>query len=516
MRTMKDIIVGNAKTYANKTAFIFEDKQYTYAQVNERINRLINGLKKLGLKKGSHVGIFAYNCPQYFEVFGVFKAGMVAVPLNYRCIATELEYLINNSEVEAIVVEKEFTSIIDSLRHGLGGVKHYICLDSDVPDMLNYETLLAGSPAAEPGEEVVPGDMAAIYYSSGTTGRPKGAVHTHKSLVAESFLPGRELTSADTALCVMPFFHVGGSAAYMFAAYAAGATIVVHKKFEEDVVLKEIQEKKITYVCFVPAMIIRVLDSPNLKKFNLHSLKTIAYTGAPIPLEALKRAIMHFGEIFIQLLGQTETLNMTVLPKADQKLSGTPKELKRLESAGKPPRPGETLIVDEKGNISKTGVPGEIACHSDRMMSEYWKMPEETAKTIKKGLLYTGDMGLTDEDGYIYLVDRKKDMIISGGENIYSREVEDILSTHPACADVAIIGVPDEKWGESVKAVIVLKPGHKATEKEIIDFCKDRMASYKKPKTVEFWDTVPKTATGKIKKAEIRNKYWAGHDRKIH
>ena len=235
-----------------------------------------------------------------------------------------------------------------------------------------------------------------------------------------------------------------------------------------------------------------------------------------MPLDALKKSLKFFGQILIQLLGQTETLNMTMLLKKDHKLEGSPQELKRLESAGKPPYPGETIIVDRKGNVEKPGIPGEIASHSDRMMVEYWKMPEETASTIKNGWLYTGDMGLTDQDGYIYLVDRKKDMIISGGENIYSREVEDILYTHPAVADAAVIGVPDEKWGESVKAVLVLKEGMTATEKEIIDFCKERMAGYKKPKTVEFRESVPKTATGKIKKNEIRNKYWEGFERKVH
>jgi len=385
--------------------------------------------------------------------------------------------------------------------------------------MKNYEKLIECFPPEEPDESVSENDIAAIYYSSGTTGKPKGAVHTQKSLAAEMLLPEQcpdlDLHADDTALCVMPFFHVGGSAAHMLSVYAVGATSIILKKFDEEAALQAIEKNKITFICLVPAMIIRLMDYAGLNKHDLHSLKTIAYTGAPMPLEAMKRAVKQFGPILAQSLGQTETLKMTIMSKADHKLVGSAKELKRLESAGKPPRSGEIRITDKQGKDMKIGTPGEIAARSDRCMSEYWKMPEETAKTIRNGWLYTGDVGIMDEDGYIYLVDRKKDMIISGGENIYSREVEDVLYMHPAVADAAVIGIPDEKWGESVKALIVLKPGMKATEKELIDFCKERLASYKKPKTVDFYESVPKTATGKIKKAELREKYWVGHTRRI-
>jgi len=519
MRTIKDIIKRNTDLYPDKTAFMFEGKQYTFKQVNNRINRLIHALKSMGVKKGDHVGILAYNCSQYFEVFALAKAGIVVVPLNFRSVGPELEFLINNSEITTLIVEKEFIDIVNSIRAKIDRVKNYVCLDANVPDMKSYEKLISYFPPDEPDEIVNENDMAALYYSSGTTGRPKGAVHTHKSMVAEMLLPAQfpelDLNANDIALCVMPFFHVGGSAAHMLSVYAAGATSVILKKFDEEAALKAIEQYRITYVCLVPAMIIRLTDYPALGKYDIRSLRTIAYTGAPMPVEAMKRAIKQFGPILVQSLGQTETLKMTILSKAEHKLDGTPQEMKRLESAGKPPRPGDIKISDKKGNEVKRGTPGEIAARSDRVMAAYWKMPKETTETIRNGWLYTGDVGIMDEDGYVYLVDRKKDMIISGGENIYSREVEDILYTHPAVADAAVIGVPDETWGESVKAILVLKPGMTATEKEIIEFCKVRMASYKKPKTVEFYESLPKTTTGKIKKAEIREKYWVGHSRKI-
>jgi len=516
MQTFKELINNSTQLYSNKTAFIFEDNRYTYEQVNQRVNSLINALHSLEVKKGDHVGILAYNCSQYFEVFAIAKAGMVTVPLNFRSVSTELEYLINNAEISTLILEKDFFDVINSIRPKISKVRNFICLDATIENMQNYEQLISRFPSVEPTETVQPTDTAAIFYSSGTTGRPKGAIHTHKSLAAEMLLPNRDLDSNDIALCVMPFFHVGGSAAYMLPAFTSGATIVILKKFDEEDVLRTIEEQKVTYICFVPAMIIRLLDHPALGKYDVSSLRTIAYTGAPMPLEALRRAIKYFGQILIQLLGQTETLNMAMLLKNDQKLNGSPKELKRLESAGKPPFEGELRIVDKNGKDVQAGIPGEIVARSDRMMASYWKMPKETIETIRNGWLYSGDAGMMDADGYVYIIDRKKDMIISGGENIYSREVEDVLYTHPAIADAAVIGVPDEKWGESVKAVLVLKEGMQASEKEIIEFCKERLASYKKPKSVEFVDTVPKTTTGKIKKNEIREKYWEDYERKIH
>jgi long-chain acyl-CoA synthetase len=235
-----------------------------------------------------------------------------------------------------------------------------------------------------------------------------------------------------------------------------------------------------------------------------------------MPIEALRRGIARFGEVFFQELGQTETLNMTVLRREEHRLDGSPRILRRLESVGKPLGEGELRIVDDEGVDVPVGEPGEIVARSERVMKGYWRMPEETARTLRDGWLHTGDVGRMDEDGYIYLVDRKKDMIISGGENIYSREVEEVLYMHSAVLEAAVVGVPDEKWGESVKAFVVLKEGAGASEEEIIDFCREHLASYKKPRSVEIWSDLPKTASGKIKKDEIREPYWEGHQRRIH
>jgi len=295
----------------------------------------------------------------------------------------------------------------------------------------------------------------------------------------------------------MPFFHVGVSAAYQFSVFKSGSTSVILEKFDEADVLRTIEKEKVTYVNMVPAMIIRMPDHPDFKKYDLSTLKTIGFTGAPMPVEVMKRCTSYFGRPIIhQELGQTETLNLTRFKKHEYRSEGSPKDVKRLESAGKPAIDGEVKIVDEKGNEVARGQVGEVVSCSDRNMKGYWNMPWETAETIQNGWLHTGDLGRMDEDNFIFIVDRKKDMIISGGENIYSQEVEDVLYSHPAVLYAAVIGIPDEKWGESVKAIIVLQNGMKATGDEIIDYCRANLAGYKKPKSIEFRDSLPMTGSG--------------------
>ncbi len=516
MKTFKDILVTNAQLYPNKTAFVFKDQRYTFKEVNERVNSMLNALSAMGVKKGDHVGILAYNCPQYFEAFALSKAGLVCVPLNFRSVARELVYLINDSEINTIIVAREFIDLLNSIRNEIKGVKNFITLNCDAEGMKNYEELIKDFAPVEPSGTIVPEDDAAIYYTSGTTGRPKGAVHTHKSLLAEINLPNRDLGPEDVALCVMPFFHVGGTAAYQFSVFKSGAASVILEKFDETDVLETIQKEKVTYVNMVPAMIIRMLDHHDFMKYDLSALKTIGFTGAPMPGEVLKRCKAFFGrQIIHQELGQTETLNLTRFKKNEYKLEGSAKDIKRLESAGKPAFEGEVRIVDEKGEEVSRGRVGEIVSRSDRNMRGYWKMPKETAETIKNGWLHTGDLGRMDEDGFIFIVDRKKDMIISGGENIYSQEVEDVLYSHPAVLYAAVIGVPDEKWGESVKAILVLRNGMKATAEEIMEHCKVNLAGYKKPKSIEFRDSLPMTGSGKIQKNIIREPYWKGYEKKV-
>jgi acyl-CoA synthetase (AMP-forming)/AMP-acid ligase II len=516
MQTFKEILTESAKLYGNKTAFVFKGKRYTFREVNERVNSVIDALFHMGVKKGDHVGILAYNCPQYFEAFALSKAGLVCVPLNFRSVGRELIYLINNSEINTIIVANEFIDLVSSIRKEIKGVKNFISMNRDVEGMINYEQLISNFSHDEPTNEISPEDDAIIYYTSGTTGQPKGAVHTHKGIMAEINLPTKELTPDDVALCVMPFFHYGGTAAYQFTVFKSGTKSVVLEKFDEAEVLETIEKERVTYTNIVPAMIIRLLDYPDLKKFDLSSLKTIGFTGAPLPVDVMKRGTAYFGRsIFHQELGQTETGNLTLFKKDEYNIKGSGREIQRLESAGKAVIEGEVIIMDENGNEVPRGQVGEIVSCSARNMRGYWNMQKETEETIRDGWLHTGDLGRMDEDGFIFIVDRKKDMIISGGENIYSKEVEDVLYTHPAVLHAAVIGVPDKKWGEAVKAVLVLKKGMKATEEEIIDYCKENLAGYKKPRTVEIRDSLPMTGSGKIQKHQIREEYWKGYKKKI-
>jgi long-chain acyl-CoA synthetase len=516
MKTFKDILTTNAQLYPNRTAFIFKDRRYAFKEVNERVNSVINALFHMGVKKGDPVGILSYNCPQYFEAFALSKAGLVIVPLNFRSVGRELIYLINNSEINTIIVSDDFIDLVNSIKKEIGGVKNFISMNNDTEGMKSYEKLIKDHEPVEPAEPVYPKDDAVIYYTSGTTGQPKGAVHTHKSIMAEINLPTKQLTPDDVALCVMPFFHYGSTAAYQFAVFKAGATSVVLEKFDEAEVLKTIEKERVTYTNIVPAMIIRLLDYPDLKKFDLGSLKTIGFTGALLPVDIMKRATIYFGRnIFHQELGQTETGNLTLFKKDEYKINGSAGEIQRLESAGRPVIKGEVIIMDKNGNEAPRGKVGEIVSCSARNMRGYWNMQKETDETIRDGWLHTGDLGRMDEDGFIFIVDRKKDMIISGGENIYSKEVEDVLYTHPAVLHAAVIGVPDEKWGEAVKAVLVLKHGMKATEEEIIEYCKKNLAGYKKPRSVEFRDGLPMTGSGKIQKNGIREPYWKGYKKKV-
>ena len=516
MNTLAEVIKHNAQTYPDKVAFIFENRRYTFKQVNQRINSLINALASFGVKKGGRVAILSYNCPQYFEVFGLAKAGRVCVPLDNRSAGRELVYLINNCEANTLIVANEFIDKVSSIRPEIPLVKNIVCLNAIRPDMLNYEQLIADSPANEPAEAVDKDDPCLFTYTSGTTGRPKGAVCTHKSIIAECVLPCYDVTPDDICLCVMPLFHAGGSLGYVFPCFYAGAAIVVLRGFDERLVLQTIEREKITHTSLVPIMINRLLQYPDIGKYDLSSLRTIKYTGSPIAVEVLKTAIRRFGSIFFQAFGQTEANMISFLGKEDHKVTGSQREIRRLASAGKPIAMEQVRVVNDHDEDVPIGEVGEVIVRSPRVMKEYWKMPEATEETFKGGWLHTGDVGRMDEDGYLYLVDRKKDVIISGGENIYSKEIEDVLFLHPAVSEVAVIGAPDEKWGESVKAIVVLKEEAKATEEELINFCKEHLASWKKPKSVEFWHELSKNPAGKIMKAKIRDKYWQGGERRIH
>ncbi len=514
------LFTKSARTYPEKLAIAYEDRALTYQQANERINKMANALTSLGIKKGNNVAILLPNCPEFLEtLFACFKAGMGTVPINFRLHPKECSFIIDNSEAVAVILGDDFRDSLYTLKNEMPRVKHYICITEPLEGMLRYEALLKGQSPNFLDVDVKGDDLAWLFYTSGTTGQPKGAMLTHHVLMTMTmnfFADMTPLGPEDVILHAAPLSHGSGLYSLPNIAKGAGNVISKTKSFEPKVVFETIQRRKVTNMFMAPAMIKRLITSPDIDNYDLSSLKCIHYGGAPIYVEDLKAAVKKLGPIFVQLFGQAESpMTISYLRKEEHLLDGTMEQMKHLTSAGIPRTDLEVKIFDENDQELPPGEMGEIVVRGEVVIKGYWRDPKTTAETLRSGWLHTGDLGIMDEKGYIYILDRAKDMIISGGENIYSREIEDVILNHPAVHEVAVIGVPDNTWGEAVRAIVALKQGEKATQEEIINFCKDHLASYKKPKSVEFIDEIPKNPYGKVLKRELREKYWVGEARRV-
>ena len=514
------LFTKSARTFPDRLAIAYGDYELSYLQANERINKLANGLKGLGIQKGSNVAILLHNCPEFLEtLFACFKAGLGSVPINFRLHPKECSFIIDNSEASAVFLGEDFRDSLYALRKEMPRVKHYICIADPLEGMLPYEALLEDRPTRFTDEELERDHLAWLFYTSGTTGRPKGAMLTHHVLMMMTmnfYADMCPLGPEDVVLHAAPLSHGSGLYGIPNVGKAAANVILKSKSFEPKIVFETIQKRKVTNMFMAPAMIKRLVTFPEFDQYDLSSIKCINYGGAPIYEEDLKDAVRKWGQVFVQLFGQAESpMTISYLRKEEHLLEGTPEQMKRLTSAGIPRTDVEVKIYDMNDQELPPGEMGEIVVRGEVVMKGYWRNPEATAETLRGGWLHTGDLGIMDERGYVYILDRAKDMIISGGENIYSREIEDIIVKHPAVYEVAVIGVPDEKWGEAVKAVVSLRPGQKATEEDIINFCKEHLASYKKPKSVDFIDAVPKNPYGKVLKRELREKYWVGQARRV-
>jgi acyl-CoA synthetase (AMP-forming)/AMP-acid ligase II len=516
--TYADIIYRNALLYPDQEAFIYGSERITFYEFNQRVNSLIHALQSMGLKKGDVIGILSWNCLEYTDVFGAaMKGGFIASPFNPRLKADELYYLINYSEANILFVGSELVEMVDLLKPRLKKVKIFISFEALVPNMIAHNDLLTNYSSAEPDVEVVRDDPLYIFYTSGTTGTPRGALYTQHQKMQDTRIYAQALgvEIGDKHVMIMPLFHIGGHAQFWTFFYAGGSNVIL-KFFDPVATLKIIQEERATDIHIVPTHLVAMFALPDFDNYDLSSLKRIWYAASPMPVELLKKAIKKFGPILIQGYGQTESGPLVaLLPKWAHKVLEKPSDGQEiLSSCGQPCIGTHIRIVDDKGNDVKPGEVGEIIVQGEQIMTGYWRKPDETKETIIDGWLHTGDLGRYDERGYIYIVDRKRDMIISGGENIYPREVEEILYQHPSVKEVAVIGIPDPYWVERVHAVIVLREGETVTSEEIIEFCKQRIARYKAPKSVEFVDSLPKTPSGKILKRELRERYWKG-ERKI-
>ncbi len=513
-----DLLRRHAKLRPEHVAITFAGRALSYRALEQRANRLANALLGLGVRKGDRVAVLAYNCSEYLELyFANGKIGAVTTPLNYRLTAPELEYILTNSEAVALVVAEEFVPIIAEIKTLLPNVRHFICIGARHEGYLEYESWLAAGAAHEPAATVMEGDLLWQMYTSGTTGRPKGAMVTHRAVLTNvwQIVGDFPLRAGDRTLIVAPTYHAAAMMKTM-STLAMGGTVVVKKGFDPGEVLRSFAADGVTHALLVPAMILALLNTPGLDAADLRTLRWIVYGASPIPLEVLRKALEIFKCNFVQGYGQTEaSAVLTMLPAADHLLGGAPERIRRLQSCGREVYGTHVRVVDAENRDVRPGEIGEVIARGDQLMAGYWRMPEATAETLRDGWLHTGDLATVDDEHYVYIMDRLKDMIVSGGENVYPREIEEVLFAHPAVADAACIGVPSERWGEEVKAMVVLRAERRATEADLLRFCGERLAGFKRPRTVDFIESLPKNPSGKVLKRELREPYWRGQTRRV-
>jgi fatty-acyl-CoA synthase len=481
-----------------KTAVIFEDRQLSYRALNERGNRLGNLLMDLGVQKGDRIASLLYNCPQYIEVYtALAKVGAIAVPLNFRLVKSELASILNDSGSETILFGEDFEERVGELRPDIP-VKdgNYICVGGETPSWsIHYEKALSD---CSPNEPTVKGGVALedpqmIMYTSGTTGVSKGALLSHRKTFFNALNANiyYGLTPEDIFLVTRALFNSGGSLVECFPMLYKGGTVILQRRFSPKAVLEAIEKYRVTILEAAVTMYRMILEECDISRYDLNSLR-VCYTGGErIPISLLKE--YQGGNITIgQIFGLTETSTVTWLGKEDA--------VRKMGSVGRPVLHGEMRIVNKEDEDIQPGEVGEIIVGGPIIMDGYWNNPRLTEETIRKGWLYTGDLGTIDDEGFVYIKDRKKDMFISGGMNVYPAEIEKIYLEHPKVGDVAVIGVSDPKWGEVGKAFIVLKEGQAMTQAEAIECCTEKIAKYKIPKSIEFVDQLPKTSGGKIRK----------------
>jgi len=498
----------------NKTALIFRDKRQTYGELHVSSNRLANKFLEFGIKKGDRIACLLYNCAEYWEIyFACAKIGAVLVPLNFRLAPPELEFAINDSGPRIVLFGETFRDTITGLEKGLVSPEYYVCLPDegealdgfkeDSHHLLFKRLYEAGED--EPVIDVGLEDDLFIMYTSGTTGRPKGAQWTHSNsmwfsasqIITLGFQPD------DITLLSGPMYHVGSLQDMSMPTYHMGGTCLLLPSlgFKPDGVLQLMVKERVTKALLFPVMIFDILALPNLEEYDLSALKIIFTGGEPVPLASIRRFQERLPRVgLVQLYGLTEGGGIATACLTDY-------AAQKAGSAGKPLANFELKILDDDGHILGPGQIGEVLVKGAAVSSGYWKRPEANAETFVQGWCRTGDLGRFDEDGFLFLEGRKKDMIISGAENIYPAEIENVLFQNPKIHEAVVIGIPDPRWGEAVTAVVVTKPGQTMTEEEVIEHCKKNLASYKKPRHVAFIDALPRTPSQKVQKFILRDRF---------
>jgi acyl-CoA synthetase (AMP-forming)/AMP-acid ligase II len=516
-RTLVDRVRRHASNLHDKPIFKFEGRVTTFAEFDERTDRAAAGLHALGVRKGERIGYLGKNTDAFFELwFGAMKLGAVMTPIGWRLAIPEVLHILRDARIRVLYVGLEFIDHADTLSAEIPDLR--VVAESEGSRHPGFRNWLGGQENAPPTYEAQPDDIAIQLYTSGTTGQPKGVMLSqngfvkHLRHIGEANVEWNRWTSDDVGLVVMPVAHIAGSGWGAWSAFF-GATAIIERQFSVESVFDNIERERISKLFVVPAALQMMVRDPRAPTIDYGCLRQISYGASPISPTLLRECIDVFGCEFVQMYGMTETSGTIVaLPPEDHHPDGTP----RMKSAGKPLPGVEVAIIGPAGERLGPGAVGEIITRSLANMSGYWNQPEATSKTLDfEGWLHTGDAGYLDQDGYLYIHDRIKDMIISGGENIYPTEIENTLSGHPDVAEVAAIGVPDERWGEAVKAFVVLRPGRTAKEAELLDWLRPQIAAFKVPKSIEFRDALPRNASGKLLKRSLREPYWSNMSRNV-
>jgi long-chain acyl-CoA synthetase len=499
------LLSKTAVAYRDRIALRFGDERITYGELDEQVARLAGSLLEAGLTKGERLAIFMRNNPEYLvTIFAAFRAGLCAVPVNAKLHPSELAYILGNAECAALVYGEEKAGDVAEATEE-SSVAHLVRVGGDGPGRDFAELIETGDPATQMAD-VAPDDLAWLFYTSGTTGFPKGAMLSHRNLIAmtmNTLADVYRFEPEDVVLHPAPLSH--GCGLYAIATLARGCDNIIyhHGSFDPTEMLQMVETEKVTSIAFLaPTMIVMLLDAP--AQIDTSSLRSVIYGGGPMHVDILREALSRFGKVFIQIYGQGESpMTISYLRREDHAID----DPKALASTGIARTDVEIRLVDDDGNDVATGEEGEVAVRGDVVMKGYWNNPEATATSLRGGWLHTGDIGRMDERGRLFLLDRKNDMIISGGTNIYPREVEEALIEHDGVREAVVFGVPDTVWGESVFACVVAAADASPTEAELIEFCRGQLASFKKPKRVEIVDELPKNAYGKVLRRELKEHY---------
>ncbi len=517
---VNDFLRRAAQLYPDKLAIVDGDLRYSYRDFQARVNQLSHALAKLGIEKGDRVCILSPNSHFFLESFyATSQIGVVLVPLNYRLVAADHAYILDHAGVRAVLVDWEYTGVVDEIRQDLPKVEHWIEARDEgaaAPGWTSWNDLIAAAPTtAPPAIEIDENELVSINYTSGTTARPKGVMLTHRNcyLNAYNLIAHLRVSHEDVELWTLPMFHCNGWGG-VYALTGMGGTHVVLRTVDGEAIFGLIEREGVTFACMAPAVLRTILDYPNKDRHHITTTPRFTVAGAPPPAAFIERLEEELGWDFIQIYGLTETAPLLTVSQPDHATAQT--DWPRRARAGVAGLGVEIELRDDDDNpVPQDGeTPGEICARSNVVFAGYWEQPDQTEAAIRDGWFHTGDLAVWDELGNVHIVDRKKDVIISGGENISSPEIEDALYQHPAVLECAVIGVPHEKWGETPVALVVLRSGEMPSEQDLIDFCRQKLAHFKCPTRIEFVPELPRTATGKLQKFRLREQFW-NNDRKV-